>query len=164
MATIERLIMEMAAFDRGDARRIQHFIKVHAFARLIGIQEGLERETLAVLEAAAVVHDIAILPCEKKYGRCDGKLQEKEGPALARTMLERLGFDGQTTARVVNLVGRHHTYEGIDGIDCQILIEADFLVNLYEDNAPPSAVYGALKRIFRTPAGIRLCRDLFSLD
>jgi len=31
------------------------------------------------------------------------------------------------------LIGNHHTYDKIDGIDFQILVEADFLVNIYED-------------------------------
>ena len=30
---------------------------------------------------------------EEKYGNCNGKLQEKEGPALAKKLLEELGFD-----------------------------------------------------------------------
>lgn len=31
------------------------------------------------------------------------------------------------------LVGHHHTYKDIDGLDYQILVEADFLVNYFED-------------------------------
>ena len=32
-------------------------------------------------------------------------------------------------ARVAYLVGHHHTLRGIDGIDYQILIEADYIAN-----------------------------------
>ena len=32
--------------------------------------------------------------------------------------------------RVEYLVGHHHTYKDIDGLDYQILVEADFLVNI----------------------------------
>ena len=46
-----------------------------------------------ILEAAAYVHDIGIKVAEEKYGKCTGKLQEQEGPAVAREMLEKLGFE-----------------------------------------------------------------------
>lgn len=48
-------------------------------------------------------------------------------------MLMRLGFAENVIERVCYLIGHHHTYTGIDGRDYQILVEADFLVNLYED-------------------------------
>ena len=72
---IAQLLAAMTTFDAGDPRRIQHFLKVHDLARAIGVLEGLEGETLFTLEAAALVHDIAIRPCEAELGRCDGRLQ-----------------------------------------------------------------------------------------
>ena len=60
-------------------------------------------------------------------------------------------------------MGHHHTYDHIQGQDYQILVEADFLVNLYEDGAQKAAVETALDKIFRTETGIRLCRDMFGL-
>ena len=130
MNKIDALLLEMTAYEAGCPARIQHFFKVHAFSRLIGVQEGLDARTLFTLEAAACVHDIGIRAAHAKYGRSDGKLQEQEGPAAARELLERLGFDAETTERVCYLVGHHHTYKDIDGIDYRILVEADFLVNL----------------------------------
>ena len=59
------------------------------------------------------------------------------------------------------LVGHHHTYTGIDGLDYQILVEADFLVNLYEDQLPAEARKHAYTSIFRTKTGKRLCRELY---
>lgn len=35
------LIREMIAYDAGDAKRIQHFLKVHTLAALIGKEEKL---------------------------------------------------------------------------------------------------------------------------
>ncbi len=157
---IETLIAEMIAYDAGDAPRIQHFIKVHDFSRTIGVLEGLDEETLFTLEAAAVVHDIGIHISEEKYGSCAGPYQELEGPPIAGEMLTRLGFPEEVTARVCYLVGHHHTYSGIDGIDYQILVEADFLVNLFEDNSPQSAVEHALKTIFKTETGKRFCKEM----
>ena len=95
---IHELMLKMIGFDAGDPKRIQHFIKVHSLARTIGTGEGADDDTLFTLEAAAIVHDIGIHPAEEKHaGRCDGKLQELEGPAPARAMLEGLGFPPSVT-------------------------------------------------------------------
>ena len=161
---ISSLIDEMIAYDKGDPRRIQHFMKVHDFARTIGQLEGLDEQTLYILESAAVVHDIGIHVCEEKYGSCEGKLQEKEGPALAKEMLERLGYEQKVINRICYLVGHHHTYTNIDGVDYQILVEADFLVNLYEDGVSPDAVRKAYQNIFQTENGRKICRNMFGLE
>lgn len=161
---IARLITETTAYDCGDPRRIQHFMKVHNFARTIGILEGLDDTTLFTLEAAAVVHDIGIHASEEKHHSTAGCWQEKEGPPIAGELLTRLGFDPEITERVCFLVGHHHTYHDIIGLDYQILVEADFLVNLYEDDAPETAIQQALHTIFRTKSGIRLCQDMFGLS
>ena len=161
---ISSLIDEMIAYDKGDPRRIQHFMKVHDFARTIGQLEGLNDDTLYILESAAVVHDIGIHVCEDKYGSCEGKLQEKEGPALAKEMLERLGYEQEVINRICYLVGHHHTYTNIDGVDYQILVEADFLVNLYEDGVSPDAVRKAYQNIFKTEKGRKICRNMFGIQ
>lgn len=161
---ISSLIDEMIAYDKGDPRRIQHFMKVHDFARTIGQLEGLDDDTLYILESAAVVHDIGIHVCEEKYGSCEGKLQENEGPALAKEMLERLGYEQEVINRICYLVGHHHTYTNIDDMDYQILVEADFLVNLYEDKVSLDAVHKAYQNIFKTESGKKICRDMFGIQ
>lgn len=160
---INRLMEEMIKYYRGDPKRIQHFTKVHSYSKLIGELEGLNEETLFILETAAVVHDIGIKVCEAKYGECGGKFQEKEGPAVAAEMLERLGFEQFVVDRVCYLVGHHHTYQNIDGLDYQILVEADFLVNLHEDNLPKNNILAACNNIFKTESGKKICRDMFGI-
>ena len=51
---LQQLLEAMIAYMGGDARRIQHFIKVHALAQLIGRQEQLNERTQFILEAAPV--------------------------------------------------------------------------------------------------------------
>lgn len=156
-----KLISKMIHYYAGDARRIQHFIKVHSFAKLIGEMEELDRDTLFILETAAVVHDIGIKAAEEKYGNCNGKLQEQEGPAIAENMLRELQYTKNIIDRVCYLVGHHHTYNAIDGADYQILVEADFLVNFYEDGLGKEPVTAAYKKIFRTNSGKLLCEEMF---
>lgn len=80
-----------------------------------------------------MVHDCGIKPGEAKYGRNDGKIQEQEGPQAAEKLLLDAGFVKEDRERICYVVGHHHTYNNINGLDYQILIEADFLVNFYED-------------------------------
>ena len=157
----EKLMMEMIQYYRGDAKRIQHFTKVYSYASLIGKMEGLGGREQYVLELAALVHDIGIKISEEKYGYNNGKLQEQEGPAEAKKLLERLGVDPEDIARICYLVGHHHTYTGIDGADYQILVEADFLVNLFEDGSTPDMQKNVFIRNFRTEGGKRLFRLMF---
>lgn len=160
---ITELYGEMISYYGGDPKRTQHFIKVHSLAKLIGTLEGLPEQELFTLEAAALVHDIGIKAAEEKYGSCSGKLQEQEGPALAKEMLGRLGFAEEVINRVSYLVGHHHTYTEIAGADYQILVEADFLVNLYEDAVNPSAIRVTLQNIFRTKSGRKICETMFHI-
>lgn len=158
---MERLLTAMMEYDRGDAPRIQHFIKVYEFARIIGKLEKLDEHTQLILESAAIVHDIGIHVAEKKYGSSNGKYQEIEGPAEAEKLLKVLGWPSDVTERVSYLVGHHHTYRNMDGLDYQILVEADFLVNLYEDDISPAGQKHAYEKIFKTESGKLLCRTLY---
>lgn len=158
------LLMKMIAFDAGDAERIQHFIKVYEFAKIIGTLEKLPPKEQHILETAAIVHDIGIHPAEKKYGSCEGKLQEKEGAPEAEKMLQSLGYDNDVINRVSYLVGHHHTYTNVEGMDYRILLEADFLVNLFEEKGGKEAIEAAYRNIFRTETGKRICREMFGIS
>ena len=131
---LEELCECMIEYNEGDPKRIQHFIKVHSFAAMIGQKENLDETTQFILEATAYTHDIGIEPAEEKYGRCDGKLQEQEGPIVAQKMLSEVGIENYMIERICYLIGNHHTYDHVEGMDYQILIEADFLVNMLEDD------------------------------
>lgn len=158
---LNRLCGEAIAYDCGDPKRIQHFIKVHAFAKLIAESEGIDAHVRFVLEAAAYLHDIGIHKAEDLLGDCGGKNQEKLGPGEAAPILERCGFTEVDAQRVCFLIAHHHTYTGIDGVDWQILLEADMLVNLYEDGLGEHAARSALERVFKTETGKELCRQMF---
>lgn len=161
---LNKLHMAMIELYKGDSRRIQHFCKVHSYARLIAQMENVDYKTLFIIETAALTHDIGIHTCEEKYGECGGRLQEKEGPALAKELLERLGFETDISERVQYLIAHHHTYSNIDGIDYQILVEADFHVNMYEDGVSKDAVLKAYNNIFKTEYGKYICKDMFLID
>lgn len=162
--TLDTLTMKMICFNGKDVLRSQHFLKVHRFAQMIGRAEGLDEDTQYLVECAAVVHDIGIRPAEETYGSANGKLQEQEGPAYAADMLREVGLNPEMVERICYLVGHHHTYEGIDGIDYQILVEADFLVNFFEDGVSTDGIAQTARKIFRTAGGKQLCTALYGVD
>lgn len=156
------LLAAMIHYDRGDALRIQHLVKVQNFAAAIGMLEKLDEDTQFTLEAAAILHDVGIHLSVQKYNSSAGKYQEIEGPAEAEKLMREVG--GYTEAqieRVKYLVGHHHTYTNIDGLDYQILVEADFLVNLDENASECEAAQSVYDKIFKTEAGKRMLTDIF---
>ncbi|WP_124097937.1 HD domain-containing protein [Ruminococcus sp. Marseille-P6503] len=165
MDEISKLIIKMTEFFRGDPKRIQHFIKVYTFSGVIGRAEGLDVNIMYRLEAAAVIHDIGIKPVEEKYGKgsCGGKLQQDLGPEPAEKMLRELDFDKDVIDRVCFLIAHHHTYTGVKGLDWQILLEADFLVNAYEDELSKESIRSFRDKVFVTETGIRMLNEMFGL-
>ena len=157
------LISEMVDYDAGCPQRIQHFLKVYAFSKELGMLEQLPAQEQQILEAAAIVHDIGIRRSLEKYGDSDGKHQEQEGPAEAMPLLRKAGYADAECNRICWLIAHHHTYNAITERDHQILVEADFLVNLYEGQASLQAIESAYRKIFRTKSGKRLCRVQFGL-
>ena len=160
----DELIIKMTEFNAGDPKRIQHFIKVYEFAHVIGVKEGLPPAEQRVLDIASIMHDIGIRPSEEKYGRCDGKLQEQEGPAYARRMLAEFPeVTANEIERVCYLIAHHHTYENIEGLDYRALLEADFLVNAMEDNLKKEAIINFRDKVFETRTGLHLINTMFGL-
>ena len=100
----EQLILKMTEFYKGDPSRIQHFMKVYEYAHTIGILEGLDEETRKILDIASILHDIGIRPSEEKYGCCDGKYQEQEGPAYARGMLSAFPEITEEETELLNIM------------------------------------------------------------
>ncbi len=161
MITIETILRETVLYDSPDVSRIGHFLKVYAFAKMIGEGERLSDREQYILEAAAVLHDIGIRESEKKYGSCAGKYQEIEGPLIARKMLDELGMEKDLVERICYLIGHHHTYDQVDGMDYQILLEADFFVNAQESEMEPGTVREVYERVFRTETGKRLFEKMY---
>ncbi len=157
----EKLIRKMIDFYRGNLHDIEHFLKVHAYASLIGRSEALDERTQDILEIAAIVHDISCPLCRRKYGNADGKRQEEESGALLPPFLAEFGLDSAVEERVVFLVTHHHTFDGIAGLDYQILVEADFLVNASEQGLDTGAVREFRNRVVKTGTAKKLFDSIY---
>lgn len=164
MEQLDRLVRAMVDYYRGDAKQIQHFTKVHTYARWIARWENLDPTLREILDAVTLTHDIGIKAARDKHGKSTWKLQEELGPPAARKMLTELGCSPELIDRVCWLIGHHHTYTDIEGLDYRILVEADFLVNFQEGNQPLSAIPRVYREIFRTESGRELLRSLYGYD
>ncbi len=158
VAQVERA---MIGYYTGDVRRINHFLKVYGFAKAIGELEGLPENERLVLEIAALTHDIGIRSSELKYHSSSGEHQQVEGPPEAEKLLSALHVAPAVISRVCWLIAHHHTYGVIQQADYQILVEADFLVNIHEDGLSRPAIEKIESDIFRTDTGITFLRALY---
>ena len=159
--TVSEIMEKMICYPDNTLHDIAHFIKVYSFARTIGQLEQLDDKTQMTLEIAAIVHDIACPLCREKYGNTNGVHQQEEGMILAKKFLADKDLPDDMVDRVVYLVGHHHTFKNVDGIDYQILLEADYLVNADESNYPEESNYNFLKNVFRTKTGIELMESMY---
>ena len=147
MINISALAAAAAHYDAGDPRRVQHFIKVYGYCRLLRLSERL--------------HDIGIHEAERQHGSSAGPYQEQEGPAVARPLLSAADADESEIERICWLIAHHHSCQAGEDTDFRILLEADFLVNADEDSLPRESIASARERLFRTDSGKKLLDDIF---
>ena len=150
-------IMEkMIAFSEGNVHDIDHLIRVWTYAKTIGELEKLDAETQFILEIAAITHDIACPLCREKYGSTNGKYQEREGEPMVRTFLADTDMSIEQIDRIAWLVAHHHTFSDIDGLDYQILVEADYIANASENGYSRENIRNFMEKIMRSESGKRI--------
>jgi HD superfamily phosphodiesterase len=136
-----------------DVRRINHAMKVAAFAKSIGENEGLDQTELFIIEACGYLHDVGIKKGEELYQSAAGSYQEEFGPDIVRELLKDTDIRPNILDRICYIIGNHHSYQKINGLDFQILVEADFIVNACEDQMNEANIRTVYERIFKTKTG-----------
>jgi len=144
-----------------DIPRINHALKVYGFASCIAQREELPEQELLIVDLAAILHDIGIKVAEKKYNSSNGHFQEIEGPAVARALLSELNLKAEILDRICYLIGNHHSYPKIDGKDFQILVEADFLVNIQEDKISKLSIESIRNKYIKTPTAVLMIESMY---
>lgn len=158
---VQSVLPKMIGYFGKDILRINHALKVYTFARSIAIFEDLTDQQFRILELSSILHDIGIKECEIKYGSAAGNYQELEGPPVASKLLEEFHLHSNVIERISFLIGNHHSYEKINGIDFQILVEADFLVNFFEDDYTADQIDTVKNKYFKTRMGIKYLNDIY---
>ena len=157
--TANEILGIMIKYNGTDVRRINHAIKVFTFAQYIGIKENCSSKEQSIIEYSSILHDIGIHEAEKKYNSISGKYQEELGPDIAKELTGTLEISDDIRERVYYLIGNHHSYNKIDGTDFQILVEADFIVNIFEGNINNNE--DVRQKIFKTKTGIELLENMY---
>ena len=158
----DRVAIEMKKYFGRDFKRIGHASKVARYAERIAREEGAN---LAVVLAAAYLHDIGIKEAERKHQSTAAKYQEEEGPPIAREILTKLGAKEELIDEVCDIVGHHHHPRDEETVNFMALYDADMLVNLeekqeQEKKKPSEALKRVIEKAFLTESGKNLARQV----
>jgi len=157
---IESLLKDIFDYD-ADGPNIHHLMAVHGYSRLIAQMEKVDEHTLFITEIAAYLHDIGVKISKEKYGNSQPVHQEAEGPVIAKELLSKYDLPAEDVDRICFIIGHHHTYKAIDGIDFQILVEADYIVNLMEGYCKRDSIPAMKENVFKTESGKYLLEQMF---
>lgn len=157
---VEGVQVSMEEYFGTDRRRIEHAFRVAGFAAKILEKEPGDRETVLV---TALLHDIGIKEAERKHGSAAGHLQEREGPLVAREILERLGYSEAFIAEVCGIIASHHSPGEVDTANFRVIWDADWLVNLEEVAAlgDRAKLARMIEKIFLNPTGKALATEIY---
>jgi predicted RNA-binding Zn-ribbon protein involved in translation (DUF1610 family) len=149
-----RLLEAVAEYFGDDRPRIEHAQAVLEQAELLAAAEGADAH---IVIPAAILHDVGIKVAEAKHGSADARLQELEGPPVARKMLLAAGARADEIDEICDIVAHHHTPGVVDSVSFRVVYDADCLVNL----AHAPARDGLIDRTFLTSAGKARAEELF---
>ena len=159
---VESLLKDIFDYDP-DGPNIHHLMAVHGYSRMIAQMEKFDEHTLFITELVAYLHDIGVKISKEKYGNSQPQHQEAEGPIIAKDMLSKYDLPAEDVERICFIIGHHHTYKAIDGIDFQILVEADYIVNLMEGYCKRESIPEMKKTVFKTESGLYLLKQMFDV-
>ena len=157
----DRVAIEMKRYFKNDFRRIGHASRVARYAERIGKKEN---GNLAVILTAAYLHDIGIHEAEKKHGSTAAEFQEAEGPAVARSILQKLGAQDELINEVCDIIGHHHHPRSEDTINFKVVYDSDLLENMEEKKKNESMdrdeTGGFIEKSFLTAAGRDMAKEI----
>lgn len=154
------IIKKMMAYFEYNNSHINHTYRVLEYAEeLLNIEKGDPNINIPV----AILHDIGITACEKKYNSIEGQLQEIEGPPVAREILESLKIDEKIIKEVCEIVACHHSPGEINTINFKIMWDADWLVNLPDvyDIKDKAKLPEIINKTFMTKTGLGIAKYLY---
>jgi HD superfamily phosphodiesterase len=158
----DRIAIEMKKYFKTDFKRISHATRVARYAERIGIAEG---GNMAVILAAAYLHDIGIHEAERKFNSTAAVYQEQEGPAIARSIMENLRASEELIEEVCDIIGHHHHPREEETLNFKVLYDADLIANI-EDNqkekpSEPEKITKTINSSFFTENGKNTATEQF---
>ncbi|MDO4623619.1 MAG: HD domain-containing protein [Eubacteriales bacterium] len=159
----EQILLKNALlYEGGHRRRTEHILKVYGLTRLIAVSEKVSDSELAILSAAAILHDIPIKRCKEVYGDACQENQRSMAPEMVSGMMQEAGYEVQMVEPVLQLVLRHHRYDEEPSNRLRILMEADLLINYLEDMDRDKLE--KRKGIFKSSSGRELLKTIAGIE
>jgi HD superfamily phosphohydrolase YqeK len=157
----DRVAIEMKRYFKKDFKRVGHAGRVARYAERISKKEGGD---LAVILAAAYLHDTGIKEGEEKHREDAAELHEQEGSRVARDILERLGAPEGMIEEVCNIIGHHHHPRSEESKNFKYVYDADQIANLEEKNKKfpmvPEEIDRTIDQSLLTEAGRDVAREV----
>jgi len=155
-----KIIKKMMEVFEYDNIHINHTYRVLDYAQELS---EIENADLDIVILSAILHDIGILACKKRYKSTEGQLQEIEGPPIAKIIMESLNIDEEVIKEVCGIVGCHHSPGEIKTVNFKVIWDADWLVNLPDvyNMKDKEKLTQIINDTFMTPAGLKKAREFF---
>ena len=154
------IIKKMIIYFGYNNNHINHTYRVLDYAEEIS---DIEKGDPDIIISSAILHDIGIPGCEKKYNSNEGQLQEIEGPPVAREILESLSINKEIIEEVCEIVGCHHSPGEIETMNFKIMWDADWLVNLPDvyDIKDKTKLAEIINKTFMTKSGLEKAKEIY---
>lgn len=109
---------------------VANILKVYVLAKLFGEQEKISVEDQQILQAAAILHDVAIKYCKEHYNGDASQNNQKQAVSILVTrFLESANYLPSYVPKIIELVNCYHDYDKPKNKLLQLLMEADLIVN-----------------------------------
>lgn len=156
----DKLIKELEDYFGKDAKRINHAKKVMGYAEELLKQEKADWH---IVIPASILHDVGIKVAEEKYGSSAGHHQEKEGPAVARGILLKIGLTKKNIDEICEIIAHHHSPGRVNTQNFKVLYDSDWLVNLKDEFDTKDKVELAkiIDKVFLTASGKELAKKIY---
>ena len=158
-----RLIKELEDYFGEDIKRINHAKNVMHFAEEL---LKLENSDWHIVIPASILHDVGIKISEEKYGSSAGHYQEKEGPAVARKILLKIGVKNKDIDEICEIIRYHHSPGRSNTKNFKALYDADLLVNLRDEVGvkDKAKLEKIINKAFLTDAGKQIAKNTYLPD
>ncbi len=157
----DRVAVEMKRYFGTDFKHIGHAAKVAGYAEKIGKKE---KANLPVILCAAYLYDIGIKNAQEKYDSAEPEDVQKESPAVAKSLMEKLGAKEELTQEITKMVADHSRPDKNDDISRKVLHDADMLAHMAvcekKNSVDDDEFMAKLDRLFLTTAGNELAKQV----
>lgn len=149
MSEQSAIISLMVQHHGGQPEKVYRTMKIYSFVHAIAAEEDISDEARGAAEKAAIL--------------CEMGESSAESASFSDMLLLNLGCDRSVIQKVHNLIVKLDDTENIDTIEQQILYEARFLVNAFENRLDKETIVENLMKNFKTKCGQEYLCNIFSV-